>query len=100
MKAGQLFIGGVWREAESGRRFDVTDPADGSVLTSVADADSGDALDALDAAVAAQADWAATAPRERGEVLRRAFELITAPRGRLRAADEPGDGQDGGRGQG
>ena len=77
VKAGQLFIGGVWREAESGRRFDVTDPADGSVLTSVADADSGDALDALDAAVAAQADWAATAPRERGEILRRAFELIT-----------------------
>jgi succinate-semialdehyde dehydrogenase/glutarate-semialdehyde dehydrogenase len=77
VKAGQLFIGGVWREAESGRRFDVTDPADGSVLTSVADADSGDALDALDAAVAAQPDWAATAPRERGEVLRRAFELIT-----------------------
>ena len=77
MKAGQLFIGGAWREAESGRRFDVTDPADGSVLTSVADADAGDALDALDAAVDAQADWARSAPRERGEILRRAFELIT-----------------------
>ena len=73
-----LFIGGSWREAESGRRFDVIDPADLSVLSDVADGDAGDALDALDAAVAAQADWAATPPRERGEVLRRAFELITA----------------------
>ncbi|MGI8646129.1 MAG: NAD-dependent succinate-semialdehyde dehydrogenase [Nocardioides sp.] len=77
MKPGQLFIAGAWREAESGRRFDVIDPADGSTLTDVADADTGDAVDALDAAVAAQPAWAATAPRERGEILRRAFELIT-----------------------
>ena len=56
----------------------MTDPADGSTLTDAADADPDDALDALDAAVDAQADWAATAPRERGEILRRAFELITA----------------------
>ncbi|HEX8780978.1 MAG TPA: NAD-dependent succinate-semialdehyde dehydrogenase, partial [Nocardioides sp.] len=73
----QLWIGGEWREAEAGRRFDVTDPADGSVITDVADGDTGDAHDALDAAVAAQADFASMAPRERGEVLRRAFELIT-----------------------
>ena len=73
-----LFIGGTWREAGSGRRFDVLDPADGSVIASVADGDAGDARDALDAAVSAQAAWAGTAPRERGEILRRAFELITA----------------------
>ena len=73
-----LFIGGTWREAEDGQRFDVIDPADGSVLTDVADGSIGDAVEALDAAVAAQASWAATAPRERGEILRRAFELITA----------------------
>ena len=48
---------------------------------------------ALDAAVAAQADWAATAPRERGEILRRAFELITERSRRPRAADDPRDGQ-------
>ena len=78
VRPGRLFIAGSWREAESGKRFRVTDPADGSTLTDVADADPGDALDALDAAVAAQADWAATPPRERGEILRRAFELITA----------------------
>ncbi len=76
LRPGRLFIGGTWREAESGQRFSVTDPADGSTLTDVADADPGDALDALDAAVAAQAGWAATPARERGEILRRAFELI------------------------
>jgi succinate-semialdehyde dehydrogenase/glutarate-semialdehyde dehydrogenase len=78
LRPGRLFIAGTWREAESGQRFSVTDPADGSSLIDVADADPGDALDALDAAVAAQADWAATPARERGEILRRAFELIMA----------------------
>ena len=73
-----LFIGGTWREATGGGRLDVIDPADGSVLTDVADATLADATAALDAAVAAQADWAATAPRERGEILRRAFEALTA----------------------
>jgi succinate-semialdehyde dehydrogenase/glutarate-semialdehyde dehydrogenase len=71
-----LFIGGSWRDAEGGKRLEVFDPADGSVLTDVADASVDDAVSALDAAVAAQADWARTAPRERGEILRRAFELI------------------------
>ncbi len=71
-----LFIGGTWREAEDGARFDVIDPADGSVITDVADGSVPDAVEALDAAVAAQADWAATPPRERGEILRRAFEMI------------------------
>ncbi|MDP3890986.1 NAD-dependent succinate-semialdehyde dehydrogenase [Nocardioides sp.] len=72
-----LLIGGEWREATSGDRFAVLDPADESTLTEVADAGVEDAIDALDAAVAAQADWAATPPRERGEILRRAFERIT-----------------------
>ena len=72
-----LFIGGEWREAESGRRFDVRDPADGSLLAQVADGDEGDAMDALDAAVEAQDAWRRTPPRERGEILRRAFELLT-----------------------
>jgi succinate-semialdehyde dehydrogenase/glutarate-semialdehyde dehydrogenase len=71
-----LFIDGDWREAASGRRFAVEDPADGTTLAKVADADESDAHDALEAAVAAQAGWAATAPRERGELLRSAYELI------------------------
>ncbi len=73
-----LFIGGVWREANSGGTFSVRDPADGSVITDVANGDVNDAVDALDAACAAQHDWARTPPRERGEILRRAFEAITA----------------------
>ncbi|MDO9498324.1 MAG: aldehyde dehydrogenase family protein, partial [Nocardioides sp.] len=73
-----LFIGGTWREADSGARIEVFDPADGSVLTDVADASPDEAVEALDAAVAAQADWARTPPRERSEILRRAFELLTA----------------------
>jgi succinate-semialdehyde dehydrogenase/glutarate-semialdehyde dehydrogenase len=73
-----LFIGGTWREAGGGERFDVLDPADGSTITDVADGTPADATAALDAAVAAQADWARTPPRERGEILRRAFELVTS----------------------
>jgi succinate-semialdehyde dehydrogenase/glutarate-semialdehyde dehydrogenase len=72
-----LLIGGSWREPGSGARFDVQDPADESVITDVADADPDDARAALDAAVAAQADFAAMPARERGEILRRAFELVT-----------------------
>jgi succinate-semialdehyde dehydrogenase/glutarate-semialdehyde dehydrogenase len=72
----RLFIGGTWRDGSDGETFDVLDPADGSVLTPVADGTVADAVDALDAAAEAQAGWARTAPRERGEILRSAFELI------------------------
>jgi len=73
-----LFIGGQWREATGGGRFDVEDPSTGEVLTTAADASVQDGAAALDAAVSAGPSWAATAPRDRGEILRRAFELITA----------------------
>jgi succinate-semialdehyde dehydrogenase/glutarate-semialdehyde dehydrogenase len=69
-----LFIGGEWREAAG--RFPVEDPATGEQLCAVADATPDDARAALDAACAAQADWAATPPRERSTVLRRTFELM------------------------
>ncbi len=72
-----LFIGGEWRDSTDGSRIEVEDPATGETLTSVASATQADGAAALDAAVAAQADWAATAPRERAELLRSAFELIT-----------------------
>jgi succinate-semialdehyde dehydrogenase / glutarate-semialdehyde dehydrogenase len=58
--------------------FDVLDPADGSVLDSVPDGSVDDALAMLDTAAATQAGWAATPPRERAEILRRAFDLVTA----------------------
>ncbi len=73
-----LYVDGKWREAEGGERLTVFDPADGSTLATVADGSPGDAMAALDAAVAAQHDWARTPPRERGEILRRAFDLLTA----------------------
>ena len=72
-----LLIDGLWRPAASGNTFDVEDPATGKVLLSISDAGAEDGAAALDAAAAAQADWARTAPRERGEILRRAFELVT-----------------------
>ncbi|MGK2874035.1 MAG: NAD-dependent succinate-semialdehyde dehydrogenase [Nocardioides sp.] len=71
-----LFIAGTWRQSEDGSSFAVHDPADGSILARVADATATDAVEALDAAVAVQAEWAGSAPRDRGEILRGAFELI------------------------
>jgi succinate-semialdehyde dehydrogenase/glutarate-semialdehyde dehydrogenase len=73
----QLFIGGEWRDAAGGATLEVEDPSTGEVLGSVADATAQDAGAALDACVAVQAQWAAHPPRERGEILRRAWELLT-----------------------
>src|SRR5512132_3377685 len=73
----RLFVGGEWREASGGGTFAVEDPATGEVLCQVADGTPEDGVAALDAAVAAQADWAAHPPRERGEILRRAFEALS-----------------------
>jgi succinate-semialdehyde dehydrogenase/glutarate-semialdehyde dehydrogenase len=72
----QLFIGGEWRDASGGATLDVEDPSTGEVLTSVADATPEDAKAALDAACAVQAEWAQHPPRERGEILRRAYETL------------------------
>ena len=73
----QLLIAGEWREAEGGGQLAVEDPATGETLVEVADAQPSDALAALTAAADAQPQWARTAPRDRGEILRRAFEAIT-----------------------
>src|SRR5665647_1773199 len=72
-----LFVGGAWVPASSGDRFDVVVPATGTVIATVADGDVVDAIAAVDAAEAAAPGWAATPPRRRGEILRRAFELMT-----------------------
>ncbi|GAA0037148.1 MULTISPECIES: aldehyde dehydrogenase family protein [Brevibacterium] len=71
-----LFINGQWRDAEGGKTIDVINPATGDVITTVADGSAADAEAAIKAAGDAQADWAATAPRDRAEILRRAFELL------------------------
>ncbi len=72
----QLLIGGEWRDASGGGTLAVEDPATGQALVEVADAEPQDALAALAAADQARADWAAHPPRERGEILRRAYETI------------------------
>ncbi len=72
----KLFIGGEWVGSTSGRSITVTDPATGAVLKTIADASVADGASAMDAAAAAQAGWAATPPRVRGEILRRAFDLL------------------------
>ncbi|RNL85889.1 NAD-dependent succinate-semialdehyde dehydrogenase [Halostreptopolyspora alba] len=74
--AKQLFIGGEWRDPALGATFKVEDPSTGSVLCEVADAGTDDAFAALDAAVRVQPTWAKHPPRERGEILRRAYELL------------------------
>ncbi|WP_040159491.1 NAD-dependent succinate-semialdehyde dehydrogenase [Mobilicoccus massiliensis] len=71
-----LFIGGEWREATGGATFEVRNPANGEVITSVADATPDDGKAALAAAADAQAEWAATPPRDRSELLRAAFDLL------------------------
>ncbi|MCM3779946.1 NAD-dependent succinate-semialdehyde dehydrogenase [Microbacterium hydrocarbonoxydans] len=71
-----LFIGGEWIDGETGATFDVTDPSTGDVIRTIADATPADGIRALDAAVAAQDAWAATAPRTRSEILRKAFDLV------------------------
>ncbi len=72
----QLFIGGHWRDASPGKTLTVEDPATGRALCEVADASPADSLAALAAADDASADWARTPPRERGEILRRAYQAL------------------------
>ena len=71
-----LWIGG--EERSGAAAFDVLDPSDDHVLASVADATAADAIAALDAAAAVGPEWAATPPRERGEILRSVWEMISA----------------------
>ena len=73
-----LYIDGAWRPGAEGMRFDVLNPATEEVLASVASAEIADAQDALDAAAAAAPAWAARTPRDRSNILRRAFELMSA----------------------
>ncbi len=73
-----LYINGVWRDASDGKTFDVFDPATGKLLKTIADASYQDGQEAIAAAHDTQKSWAATAPRVRAELLRAAFEKITA----------------------
>ena len=72
----QLYIGGEWRDASGGGTLPVEDPSTAEALCEVADATPEDAVSALDAASEAQAEWAKHPPRERAEILRRAFQKM------------------------
>nr|WP_314260762.1 NAD-dependent succinate-semialdehyde dehydrogenase [uncultured Devosia sp.] len=78
-----LWIDGQWRPGATGQRIDVIDPSTGKVITAVADATVEDAMAAVTAAQKAAPGWAGTAPRERGEILRRCFELMIERRDML-----------------
>jgi succinate-semialdehyde dehydrogenase/glutarate-semialdehyde dehydrogenase len=73
----QLYIGGEWRDGSADGSIEVEDPATEEVIAEVANASADDASAALAACADAQAEWQHTPPRERGEILRRAYELIT-----------------------
>lgn len=73
-----LFIDGNWVPSQSAQRFDVINPATEDVIASVASANIFDADLALNAASTAMQEWAARSPRDRSEVLRKAWELMTA----------------------
>ncbi|MEX0842053.1 MAG: aldehyde dehydrogenase family protein, partial [Xanthobacteraceae bacterium] len=78
-----LWIGGQWRKASDGQRFDVIDPATENKIASVASATVDDAKAAVDAASETFPAWAAKKPRERAEVLRKSFELMMRDAERL-----------------
>lgn len=76
IRFNQLYVNGEWRDAADGATFEVYNPATGDLLDRVASATIEDGFSALDAAEGAFEDWAARTPRDRGEILRRAFRLL------------------------
>ncbi len=72
----QLYINGKWVDGHGEGQIEVEDPATGKTLLTIANANAADGLAALSAADETQKIWSRVAPRERGEILRRAFELV------------------------
>ena len=72
----QLYIAGKWVSGNGKGSIAVEDPATGKTLAEIANANASDGLLALTAADEASASWAKVAPRERAEILRRAFEIV------------------------
>ncbi len=78
-----LYIDGEWIDAASGERCDVVNPATEEVIASIADGGPEDARRAIEVAARQQDAWAQTAPRERSEILRHAYELLMTRQDRL-----------------
>ncbi len=74
----RCFLDGQWVEADSGKRFPVDNPADGSLVGSVPDMGAAEAARAIAAAEAALPAWRALPAKERSRLLRRWFDLIVA----------------------
>jgi len=72
------FVNGRWRPSQSGARFDVTNPATGDVIASVADCGANEARAAIAAAEAARKSWAALPAGERSRALMRWRESMIA----------------------
>jgi succinate-semialdehyde dehydrogenase/glutarate-semialdehyde dehydrogenase len=73
-----LFIDGAWQKAANGATFPVENPATNEIIAHVADGGSEDASRAIETAGRAQAQWAKSTPRERADILRRAYDLVIA----------------------
>jgi succinate-semialdehyde dehydrogenase/glutarate-semialdehyde dehydrogenase len=80
-----LFIDGAWQQAADGATFAVENPATNEVIAHVADGGPDDAARAIEAAGRAQAAWGRSTPRQRADILRRAFEMVIANTDRLAA---------------
>ncbi|MEW9874230.1 NAD-dependent succinate-semialdehyde dehydrogenase [Arthrobacter sp. HS15c] len=81
----ELFIDGAWQKAASGATFPVENPATNEIIAHVADGGPADAALAIEAAGRAQVQWGKSTPRQRADILRRAFELVIANTDRLAA---------------
>jgi succinate-semialdehyde dehydrogenase / glutarate-semialdehyde dehydrogenase len=73
----ELIIGGNRIAGADNQRIEVVNPSDATVIATVADATVADGLAAVDAAAAALERWSATPPRQRADILRRCFDLMT-----------------------
>ncbi len=73
----QLYLDGAWVDGAGGERADVTDPASGAVIASVAEGTREDARRAIEAARRALLQWSGMTAGARAKVMRRWFDLIT-----------------------
>ena len=76
--ATKAYLAGEWTDGADGRTFDITNPARGDVIASVADLDRVQVATAIDRAYEAQKDWAKRTAKERANILRKWFDLMVA----------------------
>jgi succinate-semialdehyde dehydrogenase / glutarate-semialdehyde dehydrogenase len=72
----KAFVSGAWTAAQSGKTFDVRNPARGDVIATVPDLSRAEIAAAIDTAYTAQKAWAARTGKDRAKVLRKWFDLM------------------------